>query len=298
MSNLTIILAGICTQFHNGILPGIVHRAVFPQAFLFELGSLKLPDDNPMTYYFMPHLTFVTNGRPGTWVKALNGATLTIPNAIGPEYQFTGDDRFSLKTYVPNPDDLFPDDEVCLNKNANYANCYFDLDVGEFTSQHELDDGPRFTQVEIETDGDPHLLITKFGEQHGESIPIDSDTLVVTNLDYQTDISDIQFDFLMNYLTMRGGMPRSIVEKVPGLIEPQSVTFPLLGNRLTLLGQKISREGLPDDFLNLTPAGGIADRRVHSGISYIHRLFQKLAQSGLDRDPIPDNQSCSDSQYP
>jgi hypothetical protein len=282
MSTLTIILSGICTQFHDDILglaDGFVHRAVFPDALNIRLGGLRLPDDTVSAYYFMPHLCYVTDGRPGTLRLPLAGAKLTVPNATGPHYSFAGDPRFSLSRYVIQPQ---LDDTVTTGERAM---CYFDFHYGAFTMRRDFDDGPTYTQVTIETDGTPILRIEPFGSNTHDDVAIDSGQLVVTNLDYQTDLADVQYDFLLNYLVLRGGIPNKIVANPPGLVEYFQLTLPKLGNRLVLLGQKIAREG----GINLG-AGGQADT--------LRALIEPLVASLSSRDPVPDNQSCSDSQYP
>jgi hypothetical protein len=299
MSKFTIVFSGICTHF-KGVVSGVPHRVVLPDAALVLTGFITIPPQtDPVFYYLTPHFAHIHVQRatpdhrdePST-------SDLTIPNLIS-QGRMTGglrlqvinarDTRMDWKDKTPSLSDFAPNynfsSDVVLNGRAA---CYVDIYGGKVTTL-PADPPYRTTRVaiEMETDGVPELLITPLvapstGESHRIRLaePGAPDVeLHVSNLEtFQEEFVEDgfgQFDYLLHYLTARGGIPQTIVQPTPGLSLPLPQTSAKgVGVALQLLG----------DMLIDTPSRHEA--------SFVKVPFD--AGSGA----MLLTPSCSDSQYP
>ena len=135
----------------------------------------------------------------------------------------TFDETFSLMDFVPQYS--YSDDVVF----GGQAACYFDVQSGTVETA-QLDPGlAQNVRIVIQTDGPPQLQVTPFSYrptraktttvtlQKDPKIPDETYELIVANLDSNPYDDDVQFDFLLNYLTARGGIPMTLTSKIPGL---------------------------------------------------------------------------------
>ncbi len=131
---------------------------------------------------------------------------------------------------------------------------------------------------------------------------VNTGTLFVTNLDYDPATEDAGFDFLLNYLVAKGGIPSELTERTPGMPdEPPPVSLSHLGERLRALATLIETggtvtgwTGVAGSGLEPAPAASVAaiERSPTDRETYIRKL------ASFNRDPVPFDQSCSDSNYP
>ncbi len=250
---LTIIFAGICTHFRQGVAAGVPHRVVLPDATNFVTGYLTVPDApapdrGRVLYYLMPHYAQLElDGGPEIQVPSLTDSggpavtdgdilapiRLQVVNAVDPKLEYVGDDfTRSLTEFVP--DYTFSSD-VVLNGRAA---CYFDLYGGQVVS-YTVSSGASQTRVELTTDGVPELLVTPLASSSGpvrsHRLQLRSDpateevTLTVKNLELpgaepNLDQQGGAFDYLFHYLTARGGIPQTIQQLTPGLLPENLVS--------------------------------------------------------------------------
>lgn len=288
MSSLTITFKGICVHFH-GVVPGVPHRVVLPNASAVRFGILRLPpgDGEPgheAAFYTMPHLAVIGDPDPQGFNLLLNGSHVQVVNAVGADFAWREGSEFALAQYVPQ---FAFSEEVVFGGNAA---CYFDVFHGVGFSQGTGNE-PRTTVVEMETDGPPRIRITPF-QQSSITVPpqektIDSGQLVVSNLDVDAAVEDAPFDFLLNYLVARNGIPTDLTKLTPGMpADPTPLTLQELGGKLQDLGETIARGQLLQSRLqavsNLILSGGRPTDAVLRTLT--HRVV--------------DNQACSDSHYP
>jgi hypothetical protein len=251
----------------------------------------------------MPHMPLAIYGpplppdaAPGTPPNftLLAGATLTISNpaTTGMIQPMKPPGGFSLTQFVPG---FVPSQEVV--SLFSRAAAYFDIELVKSVSIQRADanqpvqseNSPFITIVEMDTDGPPMLQITPFPNSLMQSpplIPIQQDalgnyTLSVTNTDFDTMVGTTNFDFLLNYLVGAAGIPVQLSEPTPGLSSALASPMPsgFIGGQLQSLGEFIDGGNwvTPDQFSQLWTVGQL---------------------QGMAGNPIPDNQSCSDSHYP
>ncbi|HJQ36214.1 MAG TPA: hypothetical protein VKB93_03655 [Thermoanaerobaculia bacterium] len=240
---LTIQFAGICTHFRFGVAAGVPHRVVLPDASRLTAGLLSVEEspvlaDKPAPYYLLPHyaqlqLNGVNADVPhgtagaGQWVKngdVLAGIRLQVVNAI--EQQMVYDPETivtpSLTDYVPGY--TFASEVVLSGR----ASLYFDL-YGGTVSTKTAAKGATQTVVTLTTEGRPEVLVTPLAREDrpGRSFrwPLGNEgdaevCLNVNNLEVADPAPDPErgaFDFLLHYLTARGGIPQSIRKRTPGM---------------------------------------------------------------------------------
>ncbi|MEA2766817.1 MAG: hypothetical protein QOK07_3221, partial [Gemmatimonadaceae bacterium] len=103
----------------------------------------------------------------------------------------------------------------------------------------------------------------------------------VTNTDFDPMVGSTDFDFLLNYLVGEAGIPVQLSKPTPGL--PLELPSPLeagfIASQFESLGGFVGAGNwvTPDEFLQLWTVGQL---------------------QGIAGNPVPDNQSCSDSHYP
>lgn len=253
---LTIQFAGICTHFRYGVVPGVPHRVVLPDAVNFLTGFLTVTDvslsSGPVLYYLLPHfaqLDVVGQDAAKLYVPpllpdggpvlrngdVLSGIRLQVLNAVDREMVYLGEGAPKLTHFDPRY--RFSTDVVLEGRAA----CYFDL-YGGTASTVTGTGGATQTIVQVNTDGPPTLLVTLLSastastapRSHSLPLPVADGstevTLTVSNLEAaleehtKIDMEGGAFDFLLHYLTARGGIPQIIRTVTPGLIPAQLVS--------------------------------------------------------------------------
>ncbi len=294
---LTITFAGICTHFRN-VVAGVPYRVVLPDCTQFRTGRLTidndltgLPPSTDVPYYIVPHFPSLSGDwdfEAGELISAkgdiLQGVRIQVINAI--DEGFTGDlDKVRhLQDFVPGYN--FASDVVMNGRAA----CYLDLFGGALSTQEPIP-GVIQAVVTIQTRGVPELLVTPLRQSktsrsylrgardHGQSpeVPVE---LQIRNLETLAETivadDDSSFDYLLHYLTARGGIPSAIAAKLPGMKPPlASATAQDIQDAMLLSGFSVS-----GFLLGTAPANPDAEiRRGHI----------------RPREFTP---SCSDSQYP
>jgi hypothetical protein len=253
---LKIQFAGICTHFRFGVVPGVPHRVVLPDAVNFLTGFLNVtdvgPGSGPVLYYLLPHFAqldvaghhaaklyvppLLPHGGPVLRNgDVLSGIRLQVLNAIDREMVYLDEGAPKLTDYDPRY--RFSTDVVLEGRAA----CYFDL-YGGTVQTCIVKGGASQTIVQVRTDGPPLLLVTALGAPNASTAPrsytlplplaegATEVTLTVSNLeaaieeDANIDFEGGAFDFLLHYLTARGGIPQNIRTVTPGLLPTQLVS--------------------------------------------------------------------------
>jgi len=304
VGELNITFSGICTQLHN-IVPGVPLRTVLPDASAIRFGIIRIPDSldhfHNVSYYLMPHLAMVRDRVIGGRSHLLTGHYLRVVNAR-PQPLCRTAGGFSLTEFHPNAR-LAPD--VVFEGNAA---AYFDIFGGRVWSQGTGDE-PRVTRVSIKTEGTPRISISPLP---GTVMPVELETevesceLYVTNLDLEPATEDSSFDFLMNYLVTKGGIPKQLSQRTPGMpSEPARLTMAHLGEKLKALGVLIETEGTVKGWRDAIRIGDEPEPQPGSSpVIRTGNLFNVDWEgihhelSTIPIDPVAFNQSCSDSNYP
>jgi hypothetical protein len=291
--SLNVQFAGICTHFTRGTVAGVPHRVVLPDATNILTGALSIKDREPqeITYYLTPHFPVLASEGHDLTVPGLilngaiqSGVRLQVINARGDGMGYTGQKRVPKLT-VFDPHYTFSDDVVVHGR----AFCYFDFYSGSFVATPPSPTnplGPVQVRITVETDGPPELLVTSLGRSaepvrsyrlslataNGEPGEI---TLMVKNLEFPIEVASEQsggvYDYLLHFLTARGGIPRRLETHPPGVPDGPlpSATGAEIGKALEAMGCELVNASTPP-----------SDRpRLQ-----IHRDFL--------------TPSCSDSQYP
>jgi len=267
---LTVTTSGICTHFIHTV-PGIPHRAVFPDATAIRFGVLELPDGTAAAYSLMPHVVLL--GVNGT-SRQLLGARVEVTNAVTPQKLEVCKGGFRIKQYVDNF--AFSEDVV----TGGNAACYFDVfggivePLGTPTTQNT-------TRITITTYGTPHVRITPFPDSvtSDEELDVPGGEMTLANLDFDDAAEDKDFDFLLNYLVARGGIPRKLKQRVPGLESPPPpLTTEMVSKQLSKLAAKIAA-------LPASPATG------RMPPEHLEKLRSRVGAT-------IGSPSCSDSIYP
>jgi hypothetical protein len=297
MATLIVKFAGICTHFRD-VVPGVPHRAVLPNATSLRFGYLHLPwTQKTLPYYLLPHfpVLLTPKGVERPTVAGIiddgaiyAGVHLKVMNATGTGVSHPGfEDTFSLMDFVPQYN---YSDEVVFGGRAA---CYFDVTSGIVTTPKAPPGKARKTVIEITTDGAPVLMCTPFRSRATDAkttpvtlkknptTDIDVYELTVGNMDISAPREDVQFDFMLNYLTSNIGIPDVITDRIPGW-----------------LGQSASDTG--------SLRGDEAARRqsANGPLEALKRLGAIVTTgrpSSADMDAMkPDEATlaCSDSRYP
>jgi hypothetical protein len=243
---MQIWFRGVCTHFHNNVLPGIPHRVVFPDAIPMRFGLITQPiiiEGPPSTtvYVLMPHAPHISVAAP--WPNDFNTiegimqdgymytrSALEILNIVetsvtypeDPAWPFGGFIRnvLPVASFVPHFD---YSGEVVLGGRASG---YFDLHGGSIATFTE-DEGAVRVVATVTTDGPPQLQITPFATM-GSPLPRKVITLPGAPLPSSTSLivgnvgpfcADGQYDYLLHFLTGVGGIPTSVLKPLPGIRE-------------------------------------------------------------------------------
>jgi hypothetical protein len=293
---LSVRFAGVCTHFRCGVVSGVPHRVVLPDATNITVGLLTIrdtPNPNPdaVFYYLLPHF-------PQIDVEGMDPEKLFVPKLVadGCDAMRNGDIFSGIRLQVLNAVDRTMryenqhtpkltafDPGYSLSGDVvvqGRAVCYFDFYGGTVRSM-QVSGGATQTVVEVETDGAPRLLVTPLASSSAPTwshvLTLDHApgrprvAMVVKNLEAALEDDAPQqggtFDFLLNYLTGHGGIPQVIQKAVPGM------------NSQTLhsMSPRMLAEAL---------------RRVADGLIAHPTPRRRLAQ------PDETTPSCSDSEYP
>lgn len=253
--SLKVVFSGVSTHFRGGVVPGVPHRVVLPDASRFMVDSISIDGyRDPFLYYLNPHfaqlevastpkVSAVPLDIRGLMKKGaiLSGIRVQIGNAI-PERIFSGDSIEALTTFDPGYE--FSADVVLGGR----AVCYFDFYSGNGTwiPPDKKRPAGRYC-ITVETEGPPWLLVTPLqqtpdvaaitklvlGNERHVTLHV-RNTESVNEAKYNQPKGD--FDFLLHYLTSRGGIPKRLVKKTPGLDKPRSATAKDIAAALEGLG--------------------------------------------------------------
>ena len=299
MGELNITFSGACVNMF-GIVPGVPMRTVLPNALAVRFGVIQVPwlgdQIRNAEYYLMPHLALLREGRFAT-PTFLTGYHLTVTNARTQMLCREGQ-GFSLYEYLP---DLELAANVVFEGNAM---AYFDIFGGRVWTEGSGIFEPRVTRVCIKTEGTPRISVTALP---GNILPvpfplIETNELFISNLDYEPALEDASFDFLLNYLVSRDGIPVRLSKRVPGMPEePTELTMIHLGQRLKALGTLVETQGTVSGWHAAVDRGDEPEPVFGALRSPVSRgnpssLLGQLA--GLTIEPVSYNVSCSTSDLP
>lgn len=229
--SLTIYFRGVCAHF-RGVVPGVPHRVVLPDASAIRRGTIAI-DGESHHYVLPPHTAYVSPSLPtdppchditvpGLIEKGhiYVGVRLEIVNAKGPlEYEDVEDRTPETGDFdeIPQLTDVdplyYPSVETVFGGRAL---CYLDVFHGQIRSA--LDGGARHARIVVRTEGTPLLQVTPLTGDPSDfapkvpTIPIDTGHLTIGNTSPQCESAG-DFDFLLNYLTAHGGIPRRLPRK-------------------------------------------------------------------------------------
>ena len=276
--SLTIYFRGVCAHF-RGVVPGVPHRVVLPDASALRRGTIAIAGESH-DYVLSPHTAYVSPTLPtdppcqDITVQGLiekghiyGGVRLEIVNATG-RLQYV-DDRtgnFDVIPQLTGVDPLYyPSAETVFGGRAL---CYLDVFHGKIRSA--LDGGARHARIVVTTEGTPQLQVTPLtGDPSAvapkvHTIPIDTGHLTIGNISPQCESAG-DFDFLLNYLTAHGGIPRRL---------PKTTIF--------------------------LPPEGVAARAMSECVAQAAAGFTQF-RADVTRLPLEDDgptPACSDSRYP
>jgi hypothetical protein len=293
--SLEIHTYGVCTHFAHGVVSGVPHRVVLPNAATVRYGRAALTDDavhrgEEVLYYLMPHFARLESSGPAhPWLAGLieNGwirerVRLQVINCVESTVHYHRDDSTPrLTAYVP--DYSYSGDVVFHGRAA----CYFDVYGGKVHGVGPKDGKAGWVTISMQTNGPPQLLVTPLGPASlPVPTPVASHTLSLENGDgaseYTLALKNLElkceddlcvdeargaYDFLLHYLTARGGIPRNLTKPTPGMPDVLPI---VTRERLAL--------ALADLAILLLCSGPASDREC--------------------MDPGDLTPSCSPSQYP
>ena len=302
MGELNIMFSGICVSLHSGVVPGVAMRTVLPNALSVRYGMVEIPGDadlpRKVEYYLMPHMATAKVSPLGGFLGNLTGQYFRVLNAKDQPF-CRAPGGFSLNEFQPN---VQLDYDVVFAGNAL---AYFDVFGGRVWTDQETDQHPATTHVVIKTHGTPRIgvwpLPNSMQPWEGDPV-IETDTLYISNLDMESVSEDFQFDFLLNFLVARGGIPWRLSKRTPGMTgDPEELTTQRLGERLKALGTLIETGGTFAGWQTAVKEGNepepFVPLRITAPVSpWKETLVGKMAKGGID--PVPFDPSCSTSNYP
>lgn len=229
---LTVKFRGICTHF-RGIVPGIPHRVVLPDASPMRGGRLKVGEKPIEDYTIYPHtaIVFPERGEPIEYrefiedCKIRRGVRLEIVNTVG-RLEYDEDAFGKVPALTAFVEHYRPSTEVV---HGGRARCYFDLFSGRVTT-YEVGEEIH-VQAEIRTKGAPVLQITPlmieppYEPEEMSRITLDTNELIVASSGPSCGKTS-PYDFLLNYLTAEGGLPHAVSKDFPvGEVSTAPVDF-------------------------------------------------------------------------
>lgn len=233
--NLIVETHGICTHFRYGVVSGVPHRIVLADTTHIQAGTVAIGDSGPVLYYLIPHFPHleVVEGAelsiPGLLLDGhiIGGARLQVLNCVEQGIDYTDADAVNaprLTTFYPG---YIPSNDVVLNGRAS---CYFDVYGGSVAYVRPEKRGrPGFMRITMQTYGPPELLVTPLAQSataHRVQIPAPAHpkapiVLKLKNAELKREIRAEEelgaYDFMLHYLTARGGIPATLASKTPGM---------------------------------------------------------------------------------
>lgn len=288
MGELNITFGGICVNMHR-IVPGVPMRTVLPWATDIRFGQIRIPvpegGSRQVGYYLFPHIATYRTQMLGSTSTPLFGVHMTVANPKPQPFCFDGNGYF-LSDFKK---DVEPATDVVFEGNAA---AYFDIHGGRVWTEG-AEDEMRYTRAVIKTEGTPRVRLTSLpGTFSPVDDEIETDQLFVTNLDLQSATEDSPFDFLLNYLVMKGGIPHELDKLTPGLYgDIVTITTDRLGERIKALGLLIETQGLVSGWRQAVSKGdepGAPPLRWKKAPEWDLGIAAKLAV-----DPVPLDPSCS-----
>ena len=293
--SLTLAFAGICTHF-KGVVAGVPHRVVLPDCTRIGVGQVTIASDadpQPLLHYFAPHFPWIrleTAQRDLSVEGLLSDGYFLVPLRLQVVNPAPEANVMVYENTTPSLTDFAPDynfaSEVVL---AGRASGYVDVFGGKVTTRLPTPNGASQVLITMKTIGPPELLLTPMGPMPPDR-SLASQRLVlwkendpkhveltVANLENAVErpAEDAAFDYLLHFLTARGGIPPMIIARTPGMPDPPApvpaATTETLGKALIKFGGLL----LPTHTRADSP-GGATKKNPR-----------------FDLTP-----SCSDSQYP
>lgn len=241
---LLIQFAGICTHFRFGVVAGVPHRVVLPNAAMVMTGELTIrnaadPPPPPLSYYLLPHY-------PQISVEEFDSEKLFVPGLVsyGGPAMVNGDILSGIRLQVINAvetemiyeTNLTPkltdyDPQYTLSGDVAHqgrAACYFDFNGGRVASVR-AQGGATQTFVTVTTEDAPRILVTPLASSNAPTrsyflpLPSHKDNIVMTVSNLESADEELispelgAYDFLLNYLTAHGGIPQVIKKPAPGM---------------------------------------------------------------------------------
>jgi hypothetical protein len=219
---LTVHFRGICTHFH-GVVPGIPHRTVLPDASAARTGTIRIGDKPVKPYTIHPHFPLIsTSSKQIIDVeglinegKIIKGVRLEIVNVLDEALSYK--ERYKqvppltkyVSNYVPSMDVVY----------GGRALCYFDFFAGLVSSEKKH--GERHATIRVRTDGPPILQVTPLVVESPVSpapicrLTLESEELTFKNISHSCGEKSSKYDFLLNYLTAQAGIPHSVTLDFP-----------------------------------------------------------------------------------
>lgn len=218
-NSVTIHFDGICTHF-RGIVPGVPHRVVLPDAKDARTGKIQVGDDESVPYDIPSHRAKLMSGNNPVAVTIddlivdgvlQEGVRLQVANPVaGQSLTYPADGLYDqmppltafLSGYRPSADAVLGGDAIC----------YFDFFEGVVTTTTDGPGGPTHTCITVQTNGAPTLQVAPLhgdptaGTVHAlRPVPVPSVVSIENFCEHGGE-----FDFLLNYLTAEGGIPPKV----------------------------------------------------------------------------------------
>lgn len=228
MGQVNVIFHGVCSHFID-VLPDVPHRVVLPDCSSLRLGIVQVGDAEG-TYFLMPHFPVLRSSHLHVQESLtisqlmvngniLDSVHLQIANPSKVENHY--EDSFQSKVprlthYVEN---YVVSEEVI---SGGRAAVYFDVLGAVWEKVRPDSDEAVDVVARIETAGAPELLVTSFQGGAEHRIRLGDDSAVdfwVANQGMDCDAPD-NLDFILHYVTARGGIPRRLKHATPGMGTP------------------------------------------------------------------------------
>lgn len=270
--SLTIKTLGICTHFGHGAVGGVPHRVVLPDATNIVTGLLTVKNSpvlrpSPVAYYLVPHFPRLETSEeveltiPGLLTRGhiQSGIRIEVVNCVDRELVYQDDDTPKLTHY--EPEYTFSSDVVLHGRAA----CYLDVYGGTVSwMPPPPKGGAGSVLINMKTDGPPELRVTTLAPWTGTAsqshcLPLAASggkprevLFLMENLELvmERPAEELhgEFDFLLHYLTARGGIPQSIKFATPGMAAiPRSVTPERLAQALRQLADLVALSTDPEN---------------------------------------------------
>jgi len=277
---LDINFRGICTHFHNNVLPAIPHRVVLPQTTALRTGLVTGPSpitnqsNNPadwLFYVLLPHFQYLSMNVPGPPLtidgvmdKGLlfTPARMVIANAFVTEISYPQPvteeppnltPLVSSFWQVPSVRDFVPHYSYSTDVvMGGRTSAYFDLFGGVITAF--LNGQEIIVNAQVITNGPPMLRVTPLATTDQPVpeavIPLTNDPpalhTVLTVGNSGVSCIDERFDFLLHYLTSETGLPRALTQPLPGMINTLDPVEPDVKKILKTLEELIKSKFRPN----------------------------------------------------